>query len=136
MVLQSQYLFFRRKWTLISIAVIVPVGFLTKFYSGPWESWVNNSLGGILYVIFWSLVFFLVFPRTRVWKITGIVLLTTCVLECLQLWHPPFLESIRSTFLGATLLGNSFSWLDLVHYLVGFTISSGILHILLRKEAA
>lgn len=120
---------FQMRWTLLSIAVITPLGFFTKAYSGPMANWVNNSLGGILYVIFWSLLLSVVFFRTRRWIIATIVLLITCCLEFMQLWHPPFLESIRSTFLGVTLIGNSFSWLDLVHYVIGSLFSLVLLHL-------
>ena len=120
----------QKRWTLLSIGIIIPLGFYSKFYSGPAEVWVNNSLGGILYVIFWSLFASLFFARIRVWKIAAIILVVTCLLEILQLWHPPFLEVIRSTFIGVTLIGNSFSWLYLVHYVIGFFLSFTLLNVL------
>lgn len=126
---------FSKRWTILSIALIVPVGFSTKLYNGPAASWVNNSLGGILYVIFWSLLFSFFFFRTRPWKISIFVLMVTCSLEFLQLWHPPFLESIRSTFLGVTLIGNSFTWTDLFYYLVGCAASVWLIQWLRHKEA-
>lgn len=46
----------------------------------------------------------------------------TCILEFLQLWHPPFLELIRSYLIGRLLIGTSFSWWDFPHYLVGCLI--------------
>jgi len=119
-----------RKWTLLAIALIIPVGFYTKFYTGPLAAWVNNSLGGILYVIFWSCVVFLFFLKTNPVKITLIVFLATCAVEFLQLWHPAFLENIRGYFLGRTLLGQSFSWWDSVHCAFGFFISLALLEIL------
>jgi len=126
---------YRNRWTLISIAIITPLGFYTKVYSGPAFRWVNNSLGGILYVIFWSLLFYLLFTRIRPIMIVLIVLLVTCTLEILQLWHPDFLEAIRSTFIGVTLMGNSFSWLDIIHYIIGALASVGLLGTLHgRKE--
>ena len=120
----------QKRWTLLSIGIIIPLGFYSKFYAGPAEVWVNNSLGGILYVIFWSLFASLFFARIRVWKIAAIILVVTCLLEFLQLWHPPFLEVIRSTFIGVTLIGNLFSWLDLVHYVIGFFLSFTLLNVL------
>lgn len=123
----------KRRWTCLFIALIVPLGFLTKFYSGPASSWVNNSLGGILYVIFWSLLFSVLFTRTGPWKVALMVTGATFVLEFLQLWHPVFLENIRSTFLGAAFLGNTFVITDLFYYLVGLVVS-GLLIGFLRKR--
>ena len=99
--------------------VIVPLGFYTKFYTGPAATWVNNSLGGVLYVIFWCLVIFLLAPGARPWVIALAVLVVTCVLEVAQLWHPPVLEWVRSSFMGRTLLGTHFTWSDFPHYVLG-----------------
>ena len=120
----------KNKWTLLAIILIVPLGLYTKIYNGPAFNWVNNSLGGVLYVIFWSLLFSLLAAGAKSWKIVGLVFLGTCAIEFLQLWHPPFLETIRSTFIGATLFGNSFSWLDMAHYIIGALASLGLLKIL------
>jgi len=120
----------KKKWTLLAIAIVIPMGFYSKFYDGPASSWVNNSLGGVLYVIFWSLLFSVLIAGAKPWKIVIWVFLITCLLEILQLWHPPFMEAIRSTFIGVTLIGNSFSWLDMVHYVIGSLVSLGLLKIL------
>jgi len=109
----------RTRWTLISMLIIVPLGLYSKFYSGQAGRWVNDSLGGILYVIFWCLFAFLFLRNTKPWKIATVVFAITCSLEFLQLWHPPFLEFLRSHFLGRTLLGTSFTWSDFPYYLVG-----------------
>ncbi len=108
-----------RKITIIFLFLIVPIGFYTKFYSGPAHVWVNNSFGGLLYEIFWCLVFFFLFPKAKPAKIALWVLLVTCSLEFLQLWHPPFLEYLRGNFIGRTILGNSFNRGDFPYYFVG-----------------
>jgi len=119
-----------KKWTLLTIAVLVPAGLYTKWYQGPGEAWVNNSLGGLLYVVFWSLFFSLLVRDKQPWKIPGWVTIVTCLVEVIQLWHPGWLEKVRATFLGATLLGNSFSWLDFPHYAAGFILSWLLLKVL------
>jgi len=111
-----------RDRTILSILVIVPLGFFTKFYKGPLSSWINNSVGGIFYEIFWCLLIFLFLKKIKTWKIAVSVLLLTSLLEFLQLWHPPFLESIRNFFIGRTLLGNCFSWSDFPYYVLGCAI--------------
>jgi len=49
-------------------------------------------------------------------------LTSTCLLEFLQLWRPPFLEMLRSYFIGATVLGSSFAWFDFAYYFFGSAI--------------
>lgn len=123
-----------RKRTIISLIIIIPLGFYTKFYSGLYSEWVNNSLGGVLYVIFWSLVIFLLLPKLRPLKIGLIVFIVTCLLELMQLWRPAFLEFIRSYFIGRTILGTSFSPPDFLYYFAGFLLSVLILRLLNRIE--
>jgi hypothetical protein len=88
----------------------------------------------VLYVIFWSLLFSLIFYRTRPWIVALIVFLSACNLEFLQLWHPRFLEVIRSNTLGGALLGKYFSWPDLTFYLLGFLISVDLVPLLRSSE--
>jgi len=114
-------------WTLIAILAITPIGFYSKFYEGPAATWVNDSLGGLFYEIFWCLVGFLLFPAARPWKIATVVVSVTCLLEVLQLWHPHFLEVIRGNFIGSTIIGTSFVWSDFPYYFVGSAIGGVLL---------
>lgn len=104
---------------LVLLAVLTPLGFCTKFYRGPAQDWVRDSLGGVLYVVFWCLVFLVLLPRARPGAVALAVLGVTCLLEFLQLWHPPLLEAVRGRFLGQTLIGNQFQWSDFGYYLAG-----------------
>ena len=122
----------QRLITVLILAVIVPIGFLTKFYSGPAEDWMNNSLGGLFYEIFWCLVIAFIFTKTKPIKIAFWVFVITCMLEFLQLWHPSFLEFFRNNFVGRTILGNSFNWMDFPYYFAGSLVGYLIL-ISIRK---
>lgn len=109
-----------RRHTLLALLIVTPMGFLFKFYSGPGQGWFNDHGAGLLYEIFWILVIFFFLPREK-WttKIAASVFTVTCALEVLQLWHPPFLERVRSCFLGRALIGTTFSWWDFPHYGMG-----------------
>ncbi|MBN1782909.1 DUF2809 domain-containing protein [bacterium] len=104
---------------LCVLIFLVPLGFYTKHYHGFGKIWVSQSLGGVLYEIFWCLAAAAVFPKAHPVRISVIVFLATSVLECLQLWHPPFLTAIRATLIGRTLLGDTFTWLDFPYYVTG-----------------
>lgn len=113
------YLYKKFWWTLFSLLLITPIGFYSKFYQGPAAHWVNDSLGGVFYEIFWCLLIFLFFNNSKPWFIAATILISTCLLEFLQLWHPLFLELIRKNFIGRTILGNSFTWFDFPYYFLG-----------------
>ncbi|MGB5849298.1 MAG: DUF2809 domain-containing protein [Ignavibacteriaceae bacterium] len=117
----------KQKWALILLLLITPLGFYTKIYSGPGASWVNDSLGGVFYEIFWCLLVFLSLLNARAWVIATSVFIVTCSLEVLQLWHPEFLEIIRSYFIGRTVLGTSFNLYDFIYYFIGIGIGYLIL---------
>ena len=105
---------------LLSIAIVVPIGFYGKrLYHGPAAYWVNDSLGGVFYVILGCLGLSLLLPRWRAGRIALTALAATSILEFLQLWHPPLLEWLRSFFIGRTILGSYFDWSDFPYYFIG-----------------
>lgn len=112
----------QRLLIILSLIVITPIGFMTKFYVGPAQIWVRDSLGGLFYEIFWCLIFGFIFMKVRPIKIAIWIFIITCTLEFLQLWHPAFLEFLRSNFIGRTILGSSFNWFDFPYYFIGSTL--------------
>ena len=98
------------------VALVAPLGFATKLYAGPAATWVSNSAGGFLYVLFWIFVSLSLAPRSSPNAVAFAVLVITSLLEVLQLWHPPLLEKIRATFLGHALIGSRFAWWDFAYY--------------------
>lgn len=113
--------FYKQHWYAIaSLLIILPLGLLSKFYSGAGQQWLNNYAGDVLYEIFWCLFLSLFcLNRKKLNKIPLWVFSVTCAIEFLQLWHPPWLEMLRSYFFVKLLLGTTFSWWDFPHYLLG-----------------
>ena len=111
---------------LAALAVVTPLGFLTKFYTGPGAEWVANHAGGFLYVVFWIALVLALAPHLSGALVATSVLAATCALEFAQLWHPPFLEQIRATFLGHALLGSTFGWSDFAYYVAGALVGSSL----------
>jgi len=125
--------FLKRKWILVALFIVTPTGFLFKWYSGPAHRWFNNYGAGVMYEIFWCLLIFFFYPRKKAaTKIAVGVLLVTSILETLQLWHPWFLQQVRSTFLGGTLLGTTFVWWDFPHYVLGCVIGWLCMRVILK----
>ncbi|MGI9592332.1 MAG: DUF2809 domain-containing protein [Myxococcota bacterium] len=103
--------------------MLVPLGLLTKFYSGPGSDWVATQAGGFLYVVFWVFLVLAIAPGLCAGVVSAAVFAVTCALEILQLWHPPLLIQLRSTFLGHALLGSTFSWIDIPYYAAGCLVA-------------
>lgn len=130
----NRYALRHRKWTFLSLLIITPVGFYTKFYAGPAAGWVNNSLSGVFYEIFWCIFILLFCPNGKPLIISAAVLMATCILEFLQLWHHPVLEWIRGYFIGQVLLGTSFAGSDFPYYVLGCGIGWWWTTLLVRKK--
>ena len=114
------------------LVVVTPLGFMTKFYGGPGADWVSNYAGGFLYVLFWVFVCLVLVPRVSP-RVTALWILSiTCALEVLQLWHPPFLEAIRSTFAGRALIGTTFVWWDFIYYIVAAAVAPALARLAVR----
>jgi hypothetical protein len=109
----------RRIFSLIIIVIVTGLGVTTKFYTGPAAVWVNNSSGGVLYVIFWCQIIHFIWPLSSPFLVSPAVLIATCAIEFTQLSHLETLESIRKTFIGRTLIGNSFNPDDFIYYVAG-----------------
>ena len=117
---------------LIALPITVAIGLGSKFYSGPGADWANNSLGGVFYEIFWQLAVLFCLPRASIRRIAAGVFITTCGLEFLQLWHPPFLETLRANFFARTVLGSTFAWSDFPYYAIGSLMGWALLGRLTR----
>jgi len=84
--------------------ILIPVGLLTKAYSGNGSEFVTNYLGGVIYVIFFIVLASLVFTKARPILISLIVFFITCLIEISQLIHTPLLEVFRKNLIFRTLV--------------------------------
>lgn len=125
----------RRRWeTLAALVLVIALGLLYDRFRATAPG-LNQELGGVLYVLAWSLGVFLLAPLapTARWA-PWIVGATTAGLEFLQLWQPPGLQALRATRLGALVLGTTFAWADFPYYLAGASLAWLVLRGLARPS--
>ena len=71
----------------------------------------------------WALAAFLgiglVRPRASTWRAAAVAMSFSVMIEVSQLYHAPWIDSVRGTTLGGLILGYGFLWSDLVCYAVG-----------------
>jgi Protein of unknown function (DUF2809) len=72
---------------------------------------------------FWALALYfflgLVLPRWTAGRVAALALVLSLLVEVSQLYHAPWIDSIRQTAVGGLILGFGFLWSDLVCYAVG-----------------
>jgi hypothetical protein len=122
---------------LLALMIAAAVGcfglWLWRCYRGPGRIWLNYYATAAIYEIFWCLFVFSVWPRRRrIGVIVVVVFLVTCGLEFMQLWQPAFLQDVRSTLLGAAVIGTDFAWWQFPHYILGCLVAWLLLCLLSR----
>jgi hypothetical protein len=109
------------------LIILIPIGLLTKVYSGIGSEFVINYFGGVIYVLFFIVLASLIFPQAGPLKVSFIIFFITSLIELSQLVQNDFLNSLRTNFLIRSLIGSVFNLSDFVFYFVGALIGYGIL---------
>ena len=112
----------RRRNPLIQLLLIVLVSVLgigSRRFASSLPGFIAAYSGDTL----WALAAFngigMVLPRASTWTVAFLALSLSFGVELSQLYHAPWIDSIRMTTVGGLLLGFSFVWSDLACYAVG-----------------
>ena len=120
----------RRFPLFVALLIVTALGLGTSCYEGPERLWVRDHGSGILYVMFFVLLVLTVRPDLSPGRVSVVVCVLTCLVEVSQLIDAEWLNDIRRTWLGATLLGVGFKWWDLPHYAIGAIAGWGLARLL------
>jgi hypothetical protein len=127
----------RRAWNvsfqLGSISTLLVLAGLWLRFDAPIAPYLRDASGGTIYVLVFILLFGAVVPKGSSTAIAAGVLLATCCLEFLQLWHPVLLEACRRTLPGRLLLGTTFEWTDFPPYFIGTALGWVLLRSLRKR---
>jgi hypothetical protein len=104
---------------LIGIVLIIPLGYSVRFSTSLGLPLLQDIIGSLAYQILLMFLIAFFYPRVSLVKIAVWVCVASCVGELLQLWQPPLLQTIRATWIGRIVLGNTFTVLDFPPYVVG-----------------
>ncbi len=118
------------------MVLVLITALYTKEYKGDHQTIINSHIGGILYVLFGTLLLSVLFPNMKFWQATLLALSLTSVLEFIQYFRFPFLVELTKSKFFAYLLGNSFNWYDFLYYGFGAVIGFAVLFLLGDKEPA
>jgi hypothetical protein len=101
------------------------VGLASRRYRQHLPAFIGEYSGDVLWALMLFLVVSLVLAGRPLFLRYIISLILAFAVEVSQLYHSPWIDSIRNTTLGGLVLGFGFLWSDLVCYLVG--IAAGVL---------
>jgi hypothetical protein len=101
------------------LVITVATGLASRHFHSILPHWVQLYLGDAL----WALTMFLLFGFVFHTKSTPWIAITALVfsygIEISQLYHAPWIDSLRANPLGGLVLGFGFLWSDLFCYSIG-----------------
>lgn len=110
----------RTRATYITLVVVtVAIGLSSRIYPDSFSRFLADYLGDILWT---SMVYFglcVIKPSMKIEKLILISLGLSYFIEITQLYHAPWIDSIRATRIGGLVLGHGFLWNDIICYTVG-----------------
>lgn len=117
---------------LACVASVVALGLGSRRFGAYLPAFVAQYTGDTL----WALMVFLglgvIAPTTPTSRRAGLALVASYAVEVSQLYHAPWLDSLRHTRIGGLVLGFGFLWSDILCYTVGVVTGAGIEVVLTR----
>ena len=120
-----------RLYYLLSAIAVLLAGLASRRYRQHLPSFVGEYSGDTLWALMLFLIVSFVLAGRPILQRCGISLALAFAVEVSQLYHAPWIDSIRSTTMGGLVLGFGFLWTDLVCYLVGITAGALTEHCLI-----
>jgi Protein of unknown function (DUF2809) len=115
-------LFRRRRNRLIQVALITLtclVGLSSRRYAQALPGFVAAYAGDTLWALAAFLGFGLILAQASTRTVALLAMTFSVAIELSQLYHAPWIDSIRQTTLGGLILGFGFLWSDLACYALG-----------------
>ncbi len=111
---------------IILIALVCLLGIGSRRYAHVLPRFIAAFAGDTLWALAEFLGLGLVLPRASTRTIAFLAMAVSVAVELSQLYHAPWIDSIRQTTLGGLILGFGFLWSDLACYLVGVGLGAVI----------
>lgn len=110
---------------LLIMVVITAFGLPARIVQDQLPTWYVLYFGDYLWAMLLFFVFALILRNMSTFKVAITTLLFTYIIEISQMFHPRWLDYLRSIKIFALVLGYGFLWSDIAAYTLG--ISTGVL---------
>lgn len=115
----------RIAWLLVLIAIIA-LGLASRLFGTHLPTFIVRFAGDTLYACAMFALIALLFPQWKIARIAVIAIGACAVVELSQLYHSPWIDTIRATHIGGWILGFGFLWSDLACYVVGIAMMAAL----------
>jgi hypothetical protein len=112
----------------------IALGLASRRWASALPGFIATYAGDTLWAMaaFWTIS--LLAPGMAGWRRALIAVAFAFAVEVSQLFHPPWLDALRSTRLGGWLLGFGFLWSDLACYLAGVALVVAIDRLVVGRD--
>ncbi len=118
----------RRRWprSALAAAVVVALGLGSRKFARALPEVIAAYAGDTLWALATFLGIGMLRPSLSTRGAAILALLFSLAIELSQLYHVPWIDSIRATTLGGLVLGFGFLWSDLACYAVGVALGGAL----------
>ena len=107
---------------LALIALACVLGIASRRYAQALPGFIAAYAGDTLWALAAFAGFGLLLPRASTRTVASLAMILSIAVELSQLYHAPWIDSIKQTTLGGLILGFGFLWSDLACYAAGVGI--------------
>ena len=118
--------------TALSAFVVIIAGLASRRYREHLPAFLAEYAGDTLWALMLFLLVSTILAGRPILTRAAISLILAFLVEVSQLYHAPWIDSIRQTTLGGLVLGSGFLWTDLICYSVGIAIGACTEYVALR----
>jgi Protein of unknown function (DUF2809) len=106
-------------WNLGLLATTVLLGLCSRRFGAALPGFIATYAGDTLWALALFLSMGLLLPRLTTARVAALALAGSILVEISQLYHAPWIDSVRQTTIGGLVLGFGFLCSDLACYAVG-----------------
>ena len=106
------------------LAATILLGLATRRFPQAFPQIIATYGGDTLWAMMVVWLFAIARPKATTMALAGSAIVVAVLIECSQLYHAPWIDSLRATTPGALVLGQGFLWSDLVCYAVGVLLAA------------
>ena len=115
---RSRFLYF-----VVALLVVV-LGLASRRYAAVLPIFFAQYAGDTLWAVMVFVGVGLLAPLWSSFRVAFVALLVSYLVECSQLYHAPWMDSLRHTRVGGLVLGYGFLWSDFACYTVGVALGA------------
>jgi uncharacterized protein DUF2809 len=104
---------------LLLVIFLIWLAFATRNHPQWFSAFIIKYGGDTIWAGMFLIFLRIFFTKIKLWKLALICYALGVADEVSQLYHAPWIDSIRNTAIGGALLGHEFVWSDIACYAIG-----------------